>query len=52
MPLLLAVFMFSTRREYLRPLYTTPLGLLMLVTAIVMMGLGTFWMTRVIRVEV
>jgi tight adherence protein B len=52
MPIVLAAFMFTVRREYLRPLYTTPLGLMMLVTAVLMMGVGIFWMTRVIRVEV
>ncbi|GII25617.1 VWA domain-containing protein [Planosporangium mesophilum] len=52
MPVVLAAFMFATRREYLRPLYTTPLGLMMLVGSVLMMGFGTFWMTRVIKVEV
>ncbi|NJC73587.1 VWA domain-containing protein [Planosporangium thailandense] len=52
MPVLLAAFMFTTRREYLRPLYTTPIGLTMLFVAVVMMALGTFWITRVVKVEV
>nr|WP_275941273.1 type II secretion system F family protein [Planosporangium flavigriseum] len=52
MPVALAAFMFATRGEYLRPLYTTPLGVMMLVVAVVMMGVGVFWMTRVIKVEV
>jgi tight adherence protein B len=52
MPVAVAAFMFTTRREYLRPLYTTPLGLAMLVVAVLMMAVGTFWMTRVVRVEV
>jgi tight adherence protein B len=52
MPIVLAAFMFTFRREYLRPLYTTPLGLMMLLSSVVMMGFGIFWMTRVIRVEV
>jgi tight adherence protein B len=52
MPVVLAAFMFATRREYLRPLYSTPLGLMMLVTSVLMMAVGTFWMSRVIRVEV
>jgi Flp pilus assembly protein TadB len=52
MPVVLAAFMFTTRREYLRPLYTTPLGLMMLVVAVVMMAIGVFWMSRVVKVEV
>jgi tight adherence protein B len=52
MPVVLAAFMFATRREYLRPLYTTPLGLMMLVVAVVMMAIGVFWMSRVVKVEV
>ncbi|OLB78109.1 MAG: hypothetical protein AUI14_14140 [Actinobacteria bacterium 13_2_20CM_2_71_6] len=52
MPILLAAFMFTSRREYLRPLYTTPIGITMLASAVLMMGVGIFWMSRVIRVEV
>lgn len=52
MPVLLAAFMFAFRREYLKPLYTTPIGLTMLVTSVLMMAAGTFWLSRVVRVEV
>lgn len=52
MPILLALFMFTTRRQYLRPLYTTPIGVGMLVMAVLMMAAGTFWITRVVKVEV
>jgi tight adherence protein B len=52
MPVLLAAFMFTARREYLRPLYTTPIGITMLMSAVMMMVLGGFWLSRVVRVEV
>jgi tight adherence protein B len=52
MPLALAGFMFVIRGEYLRPLYTTPLGLTMLVMAAALMGAGILWMTKVVKVEV
>jgi Flp pilus assembly protein TadB/uncharacterized protein YegL len=52
MPVLLAAFMFTFRREYLKPLYTTPIGITMLATSVLMMVAGTFWLSRVVRVEV
>jgi tight adherence protein B len=52
LPVALGVYMFAVRRDYLRPLYTEPIGMAMLASAVVMLGLGTFWMSRVIKVEV
>jgi tight adherence protein B len=52
LPIGMAALMFATRGEYLRPLYTTALGIAMLVISVLMMAAGTFWMSRVIRVEV
>jgi tight adherence protein B len=51
-PIGLGAFMFAFRGEYLRPLYTTPLGLLMLGVGVVLMAAGAFWMTRLIKLEV
>jgi len=52
LPVVLAAFMFLVRRDYLRPLYTTPLGFVMLGGGALMLGLGTFWMSRLVKVEV
>ena len=52
LPICLGLYMFLVRRDYVRPLFSTTLGLLMLVGAGIMLGLGTFWMSRVIKVEV
>jgi Flp pilus assembly protein TadB len=52
MPLALAGYMFAFRGEYLRPLYTQPLGIAMLVASVLMVIAGTFWMMRLIKVEV
>jgi Flp pilus assembly protein TadB/uncharacterized protein YegL len=51
-PIGLGLFMFAFRGDYLRPLYTTGLGLLMLSAGVVLMTVGAFWMTRLIKLEV
>ena len=52
LPLLVGGWLFFSRDSYMHPLYTTPLGLAMLITAAVLMVLGTWWMRNVIKVEV
>ena len=52
LPAVLGIYMFMVRRDYVRPLYTEPIGIAMLGAALVMLCLGTFWMSRVIKVEV
>jgi Flp pilus assembly protein TadB len=52
LPLVLGIYMFLVRRDYVRPLYTELIGMAMLASAVVMLALGTFWMSRVIKVEV
>jgi tight adherence protein B len=52
LPLLMSLYMFALRRAYIRPLYTTGLGLGMLILAIVLVVAGMFWMRKVVRVEV
>jgi tight adherence protein B len=52
LPLALAAWLFVVRRDYLRPLYTEPLGLAMLGGAGVLLVVGGFWMSRLIKVEV
>lgn len=52
MPVLIGGWLFLSRREYLRPLYTTTFGLAMLIGAGVLMVTGALWMRKTVRVEV
>jgi len=52
LPVLMAAYMFLARPEYIRPLYTTPLGLVMLIGGAVLVVLGSLWMRQVVKVEV
>jgi tight adherence protein B len=52
MPIGVGGFMFISRREYMRPLYTDPMGIAMLAFAVLSVSLGAFWMSRLVKVEV
>jgi tight adherence protein B len=52
MPIVLGGWMFVFRREYLRPLYTEPMGLLMLGGSIVMVIVGGLWLRKLVQVHV
>jgi tight adherence protein B len=52
MPVTIGAWMFVFRNEYIRPLYTERLGLVMLAVAGGLLVTGGLWLRRVIRVEV
>jgi tight adherence protein B len=52
LPIVTGVWMYLTRREYLSVLWTTSTGLMLLVGAVVLVIVGSFWMSRWVRVEV
>ena len=52
LPILIGGFLFLTRRSYIRPLYTTPVGIGMLVFAVAMVVGGALWMRSLVKVEV
>jgi tight adherence protein B len=52
LPLLLAAFLFLTRRQYLSPLWTTTPGLVMVGAGCVGMLVGCLWMRKLVEVEV
>lgn len=52
LPVLVGVFMFFVARSYMRPLYTTPLGVAVLVIDCIMVIIGAFWMRATIKLEV
>lgn len=52
LPLLFVVYLVLVQPNYLRPLYTTPLGIVMIIFGGGFMLLGILWLSRVTRVEV
>ncbi len=52
LPLLLGAWLFYTDRAYLSPLYTTPIGLVLLFGSLVLFILGVLWMRVAVKVEV
>ncbi len=52
LPVLMFVFLLITRGEFVRPLYTTGVGLVLLLVAAVLLALGSFSMSRMVKVEV
>ena len=51
LPVGLFAFLFLLRREYIQALWTTPLGAVMSAFAVLLMVVGWFWMSRVVKVE-
>ena len=52
LPVAMFLFLFFTRGEFVRPLYTTGVGLVLLATAGMLLALGSFTMSRMVKVEV
>ncbi|GLZ30135.1 hypothetical protein Lesp02_23250 [Lentzea sp. NBRC 105346] len=52
LPVGLGLWMFISRRDYIEPLYTRPLGWVLLGIASICITVGWFWMSRLIKVEV
>jgi tight adherence protein B len=52
LPPLFFVYMLLTRYEYVSALFSRPLGWLMIAGSVVILGIGAFWMSRIIKVEV
>lgn len=52
LPLVVATWLFVSSTTYMRPLYTTTLGEVMLASAAGLLMFGAFWMHRTIKVEV
>jgi tight adherence protein B len=52
LPVFVAGWFLLVRPQYLRPLYTSPGGIAMLVVAVTGLIVGSWWMSRVVKVEV
>jgi tight adherence protein B len=46
------LYLALTRGDYLSPMFHTGLGWMMVAMAVVLMSIGTFWMSRVVKVEI
>ncbi len=51
LPICMAAYMFAFRRTYISALYTDPLGIVMLVGAVVLVCAGALWMRKIVQVE-
>ena len=51
LPILLSLFEFAFRRAYMRPLYTSKVGIGMLVFAIAALCAGGAWMRTIVKVD-
>jgi tight adherence protein B len=52
LPPMFMLYLLLVKRDYVMPMFTEPLGWLMLGGAACLLGLGIFWMSRLIKVEV
>jgi tight adherence protein B len=52
LPIGTGALMFLFRQEYVRPLYTEPLGIVMLIIGFLLVVAGGFWMSVAVKVEV
>ena len=46
------MFLLVTKRDYIMPMFTEPMGWMMLAGAGMLLGVGAFWMSRLVKVEV
>ncbi len=46
------LYLLVAKRDYVMPMFTEPMGWVMLGGAACLLGLGVFWMSRLIKVEV
>jgi len=52
LPPLFLLYLFFSNRDYVMPLFTEPMGWAMLLGGATLLGIGVFWMSRLIKVEV
>ncbi|MEP9380980.1 type II secretion system F family protein [Nocardioides sp. KR10-350] len=52
LPPLFLVYLLLTNRSYVAPLYSDPRGIVMLVFGFGWLGVGSFWMKKLVKVEV
>ena len=52
LPIGIFLYMLGVNREYVELLWTTMMGIGMLVGGLISLAIGVFWMSKVVNVEV
>jgi tight adherence protein B len=52
LPILVTLYLLAFRRAYIAPLYTTGVGIILILIALILLSLGSFMMSRIVKVEV
>jgi tight adherence protein B len=52
LPVAFMLYLLVAKREYVMPMFTEPIGWMMLGGAAVLLSVGVFWMSRLVKVEV
>lgn len=52
LPPLFFLYLLLTNGDYLRPLYTTFIGVLILAAGVALLAVGAFWMSKIVKVKV
>jgi tight adherence protein B len=52
LPFVFGTYLVLVRPEYIRPLFTDPLGIILLVIMLISMTVGVVWLSRVVKVDV
>jgi len=51
MPIFLFIFIMFANPEYMKPLITTTIGLVVIGAGLVFIGIGIFWMQKIVKVD-
>ena len=52
LPVAFMIYLLVAKRDYVMPMFTEPIGWLMLGGAAILLSVGGFWMSRLVKVEV
>jgi len=52
LPPVFLAYLTLSKPDYVHPLYTTPMGILMCIAMVVLLVVGVFWMSKVAKVDV
>lgn len=52
LPPVFGTYLVLVRPQYIKPLFTDPIGIVLLVLMLVTMTVGVFWLSRIVKVEV
>jgi Flp pilus assembly protein TadB len=52
LPIFLSIYLLTFKQGYLNPLVTTGVGLALLIGGAALLALGSFWLSRIVKIEV